>query len=71
MSTNNTTDDGDETSDRPRAMSQDIHCPGCGLTVPTDRAADLETPAGPVSVCQSCHRYLRVDHWFLDEVADE
>jgi hypothetical protein len=44
-------------------MSEDsltLSCRYCGVTVRTADAHDIETPVGPVSLCQHC---LPVQRW--------
>jgi len=41
------------------SMSEDLSavtCSHCGKTVPLERADDVETPVGPLTVCLSCLR---------------
>jgi len=37
-----------------------VECLACGVEVPLDRAADLETPYGPFTVCRACHPDHRI-----------
>jgi len=52
------------------SMSEDfsaVTCRHCRMSVPTERAAVVETPVGPLTVCLSCARLP----WLADATVTE